>query len=397
MARPVVLTENSIAQIAHGFQAIQGQLEHRDGTGRQTTIYSGKQVRVGRTVADAFSYPVGESNKYEIKLGEITFDEDTVGLETPAFVVYEGVETIIAASLDPVEIAENTVLLLVLIHNRYYILSPTDAEDNEGNPGVVTVEIDSVSPCIGELLADLGFHAFLATITSRPFGSPDEMRRETAGTLRIFDPTGCMLDVGYEVDDFLPSYGNAVTAFVSLMYGGEPYIRQFNFKGGSGRGDNDVLVDDDYATFIPANSCKPFGWVGGPREGYTAAIGATIPNGQTAFHVKLPERGIYEITLVYGDPDNRTYNLIEVKDGVTALATLTDRTDPALDGQTWSYFAQHNFVSEPRPTLIITLNNAPDANDVPRDSRIVSLLVTQISSPTRWEVINRCCIPRDLE
>lgn len=267
----------------------------------------------------------------------------------------------------------------------------------ETNPGVVTVEIATASPCLGELFADLGFHAFRATITSRPFGSPasDLMRKEIAGNLTIFDPTGCILDLAYDVEDFLPATGSSTIAFVSLMYGGTIFEEEYNFKTAAS-GVGYVNPDDEFETYRPIDSCKPFGFDGGVRIGYTASIGIAIGSIGT-FKVKLPERGIYEIKLTYGDATDPTYNLITILDDIFLLTTLTDRSNPIDVAQTWTHTAQYNFMSSNAPILRITLNNAPDADAVGRESRIVKLEIKQISSPTRWEVINRCCIPKDLE
>lgn len=258
---------------------------------------------------------------------------------------------------------------------------PTDPP--ESNPGVVTVEITGESPCAGETFDDLGYHVFLATITSRPFGSPEEMRRERGGELTIFDPTGCMLDIEYEPEEFIEA-----TAFVSLMYGGEAFDEEYHFKA-SGSADTDVLPGDDYETFKPSDSCKPFGWIGGSRTGYAASIGPIVPDGATTFQVKLPERGIYEITITYGDATDPTDNLLQLFDGDRLLATLEDASE---EGQTFNYGPERfDFKSSNTPLLKIELNNAGD-----RDSRIVKLEILQIDPPTRWEVINRCCIDADV-
>ena len=262
--------------------------------------------------------------------------------------------------------------------------------EDEDNPGVVTVEIDSVSTCAGETRAELGFHAFFSTILSRPFGSLSEMRRENAGSLTIFDPRGCMLDSAYLPSDFIDAI-----AFVSLMYGGPAFNQEYNFKTAS-TGVGYVNPGDDWETLRPADSCKPFGFIGGTRSGFTASIGVSAA-GFTTFQVRLPERGIYAINLTYGDPTDGTYNLIQILDGTTVLRTLTDRSDPIDAGGTWLHTAEYDFTSTNRPLLKVTLNNAADADAVARDSRISRLTVVQISSPTRWEVINRCCIPKDRE
>jgi hypothetical protein len=252
----------------------------------------------------------------------------------------------------------------------------------EPNPGVVTVEITGESDCDGESFDDLGYHVFLATITSRPFGSPTEMRKERSGELTIFDPTGCMLDIAYDAAEFI-----GATAFVSLMYGGEIFDEEYNFKGGSGAGDDDVLTTDTYETFRPSTSCKPFGWVGGERTGYTASIGPIIPNGNTTFQVELPERGVYEVEITYGDATDATDNLITLSDGDRLLRTMTGTSE---EGETWVVKDEYDFKSANRPLLKINLDNADD-----RDSRIVKLTIKQIDPPTQWEVINRCCIDAD--
>jgi hypothetical protein len=252
----------------------------------------------------------------------------------------------------------------------------------ESNPGVVTVEITGESDCDGESFDDLGYHVFLATITSRPFGSPTEMRKERSGELTIFDPTGCMLDIAYDAAEFI-----GATAFVSLMYGGEVFDEEYNFKNAAS-GENYVNPGDDYETFRPSTSCKPFGWIGGERTGYTASIGPIVPDGNATFQVKLPERGIYEIEITYGDATDATNNLITLSDGDRLLATLTGESET---GETWGYGPeQHNFKSSNTPLLKINLNNAGG-----RDSRIVKLTILQIDPPTQWEVINRCCIDAD--
>ena len=112
------------------------------------------------------------------------------------------------------------------------------AEVAEPNPGVVTVEITGESDCEGELFDDLGYHVFLATIVSRPFGSPTEMRKERSGELTIFDPHGCMLDIEYDPEDFI-----GAIAYVSLMYGGEIFDEEYNFKD-EATGENYVLPTD---------------------------------------------------------------------------------------------------------------------------------------------------------
>jgi hypothetical protein len=267
---------------------------------------------------------------------------------------------------------------------RWVILSPGGggSEPPESNPGVVTVEITGESDCAGESFDDLGYHVFLATILSRPFGSPTEMRKERSGELTIFDPTGCMLDATYDAEDFI-----GAIAFVSLMYGGEIFDETYSFKGGSGAGDDDVLVGDTYETFRPSDSCKPFGWIGGERTGYTASIGPVVPSGNTTFQVKLPERGVYEVEITYGDATDATDNLITLSDGDRLLKTFEDESE---EGQTWVDSAQYEFKSTNAPLLKINLNNADE-----RDSRIVKLVITQIDPPTQWEVINRCCIAED--
>jgi hypothetical protein len=252
----------------------------------------------------------------------------------------------------------------------------------ESNYGVVTVEITGESDCAGETFDDLGFHVFLATITSRPFPHVSEMRKERAGELTIFDPTGCMLDIEYEPADFI-----GATAFVSLMYGGEIFDEEYNFKD-EATGESYVVPGDTYETFRPADSCKPFGWIGGERTGYTASIGPIVPNGNTTFQVKLPERGIYEVEITYGDATDATDNLITLSDGDRLLKTFEDESET---GQTWVDKAEYNFRSANAPLLKINLDNADD-----RDSRIVKLTIKQIDPPTQWEVINRCCIAEDL-
>lgn len=281
---------------------------------------------------------------------------------------------------------------------RWVILSPgSGGSDREANPGVVTVAITGESDCEGESFIELGYHVFLATITSRPFGSPTEMRKERSGELTIFDPTGCMLDLTYDPADF-----TGATAFVSLMYGGEIFDEEYNFKGGSGAGENDVLTTDTYETFRPADSCKPFGWIGGARTGYTASIGPVVPAGTTTFQVRLPEKGIYRITITYGDATDPTNNQIELFDGDRLLETFTGESDT---GQVWvSPATEYNFRSANTPLLKITLTNvAGIEGDVEEgieevraiDSRIVKLEILQIDPPTQWEVINRCCIAED--
>jgi hypothetical protein len=255
------------------------------------------------------------------------------------------------------------------------------AEPPEPNPGVVTVEITGESDCDGESFDDLGYHVFLATITSRPFGSPTEMRKERSGELTIFDPTGCMLDESYDPEDFI-----GATAFVSLMYGGEIFDETYNFKN-EASGENYVLPGDTYETFRPATSCKPFGWLGGNRTGYTASIGPLIPNGNTTFQVELPERGVYEVEITYGDATDATDNLITLSDGDRLLRTMTGTSE---GGETWVVKDEYDFKSSNRPLLKINLDNADD-----RDSRIVKLTIKQIDPPTQWEVINRCCIAED--
>ena len=263
------------------------------------------------------------------------------------------------------------------------------ADPIEPNPGVVTVQFSGESACVGETFDELGYHAFIATILSRPFGSPPsvEMRKERSGELTVFDPTGCILDAGYLPADFL-GYSPTI-AFVSLMYGGEIFDEEYNFKD-TASGPDYVLPTDAYETFRPANSCKPFGWIGGERTGYTASIGPIIPNGITTFQVKLPERGIYRITITYGDATDATDNQLELFDGDRLLATMTGTSET---GQTWvNGPTDYNFKSTNAPLLKVTLNNASG-----RNTRIVKLVILQIDPPTQWEVINRCCIPKDLE
>ncbi len=271
---------------------------------------------------------------------------------------------------------------VVDIFGRPVVFLGGEGEPPEPNPGVVTVEITSESSCFGETFEELGHHVFLATILSRPFGSPTEMRRERSGELTIFDPTGCMLDLAYGPEEFI-----GATAFVSLMYGGEIFDQQYNFKGGSGAGDDDVLTTDTYETFRPTDSCKPFGWVGGERTGYTASIGAVIPNGNTTFQVQLPERGLYEVEITYGDESDPTKNLVTLLDGDIELATFTGESE---EGETWVVKDEYIFRSTNRPLLKINLNNA-DAYD----TRIVKLVIKQLDPPTQWEVVNRCCIDAD--
>jgi hypothetical protein len=256
--------------------------------------------------------------------------------------------------------------------------------------GVVTVQFSGESTCLGETFADLGHHAFIATILSRPFPHVAEMRKERAGELTVFDPTGCMLDADYLPADFLPAgYTPGAIAFVSLMYGGEIFDEEYNFKSAAVGADY-VLPTDAYETFRPANSCKPFGWTGGARTGYTASIGPLVPNGVATFQVKLPEKGIYRITITYGDATDATDNQLELFDGDRLLATLTGTSEA---GQTWvSGPTDHNFKSTNAPILKVTLSNASD-----RDSRIVKLVILQIDPPTQWEVINRCCVAKDTE
>lgn len=257
----------------------------------------------------------------------------------------------------------------------------------EPNPGVARVKIDAVSACKGETFDELGFHAFLATITSRPFEAPkvDELRKESGGQVTVFDPSGCMLDATYEPEDFI----NAV-AWVSLMFGGEIFDETYNFKSSSTPIAGDVVPADAFETFRPEDSCKPFGWVGGERTGYTASIGPIVPNGITTFQVRLPERGKYKITIVYGDATDATDNLLTLLDGDDLLATIANASEA---GETFTHGpTDYIFKSTNRPLLKITLNNAED-----RDSRIVQLVILQVDAPTQWEVINRCCIAKDTE
>jgi hypothetical protein len=255
------------------------------------------------------------------------------------------------------------------------------SDPTEPNPGVVTVEITGESDCDGESFDDLGYHVFLATILSRPFGSPTEMRRERSGELTIFDPTGCMLDIEYDPEDFI-----GATAFVSLMYGGEIYDKKFSFAGAITNYVT-VLTTDTYETLRPSDDCKPFGWVGGERVAHDDSMGPVVPNGITTFQVLLPEKGLYEIEIVFGDISEATNNQIEVLDGDTLLDTFTEMSE---EGQEWTETHQYNFKSSNRPILKIRLDNAAD-----RNTRIVSLTVLQIDPPTQWEVINRCCIAED--
>jgi hypothetical protein len=249
--------------------------------------------------------------------------------------------------------------------------------------GVVPVTITGESACAGESFDDLGYHVFLATITSRPFPHVAEMRRERADELTIFDPTGCMLDIEY-----LPADFTGAQAFVSLMYGGEIYDKKFSFAGAI-TGYVVVVTTDTYETLRPADDCKPFGWVGGARTAHTNSMGPVIPNGITTFQVLLPEKGLYEIVIVFGDTSVETDNQIEVFDGDILLDTFTETSEA---GQEWTETHQYNFRSSNRPILKVTLSNASD-----RDTRIVSMTVLQIDPPTQWEVINRCCIAKDSE
>jgi hypothetical protein len=260
----------------------------------------------------------------------------------------------------------------------------TTSDPAESNYGVVTVEITGESDCAGETFDDLGFHVFLATITSRPFPHVEEMRKERAGELTIFDPTGCMLDLLYDPEDF-----TGATAFVSLMYGGEIYDKKFNFKPGAITNYVTVLTTDTYETLRPSDDCKPFGWVGGERVAHDDSMGPVVPNGITTFQVLLPEKGLYEIEIVFGDISEATNNQIEVLDGDTLLDTFTETSE---SGQEWTETHQYDFKSANRPILKIRLDNAAD-----RNTRIVSLTVLQIDPPTQWEVINRCCIAKDTE
>lgn len=256
--------------------------------------------------------------------------------------------------------------------------------ESETNYGVVTVEITGESACVGETFDELGFHAFLATILSRPFPHVAEMRKERSGELTIFDPTGCMLDLLYDPADFI-----GAIAFVSLMYGGEIFDEEYNFKSAASGADY-VNPSDAYPTLRPADSCKPFGWIGGDRTGYTASIGPIVPDGITTFQVKLPEKGIYRITITYGDAANATDNQLELFDGDRLLATMVNESE---SGQTWVYGPNdYNFKSSNTPLLKVTLNNADG-----RDSRIVKLEILQVDPPSQWEVINRCCIAKDTE
>jgi len=269
------------------------------------------------------------------------------------------------------------------------------AEVAEPNPGVVTVEITGESDCEGESFDDLGYHVFLATIVSRPFGSPSEMRKERSGELTIFDPHGCMLDIEYDPEDFI-----GAIAYVSLMYGGEIFDEEYDFKD-EATGENYVLPTDDYETFRPEDSCKPFGWIGGDRVGYPDSIGPVVPTGVTTFQVRLPERGRYEIEITYGDADDPTNNNITLLDGDRVLEVFTDMSE---EGEVWVHKETYNFTSSNRPLLKITLINEAEIvadeeaeiEGVPAvDSRIVKLTILQIDPPTQWEVINRCCIEAD--
>jgi hypothetical protein len=207
------------------------------------------------------------------------------------------------------------------------------------------------------------------------------MRRERADELTIFDPTGCMLDIEY-----LPADFTGAQAFVSLMYGGEIYDKKFSFAGAI-TGYVVVVTTDTYETLRPADDCKPFGWVGGERVAHDDSMGPVVPNGITTFQVLLPEKGLYEIEIVFGDISEATNNQIEVLDGDTLLDTFTETSE---SGQEWTETHQYDFKSSNRPILKIRLDNAAD-----RNTRIVSLTVLQIDPPTQWEVINRCCIAKD--
>ncbi len=258
------------------------------------------------------------------------------------------------------------------------------ADEIEPNPGVARAKIDGVSPCLTETLAEAGFHIFLATITSRPFPNIDEMRRERDTEITIFDPSGCMLDAAYDPADFIDA-----VVWVSLMYGGLPYDRFFDFKSAADMTDDYVIPGDDYPTTRPATLCQKFGWLGGDRTGYSASIGPVIPDGACTFQVELPERGTYEVDIVYGDATDPTNNDITLFDGDIELDTFTDSSEI---GMTWQSIKQYEFKSTNRPLLKVELSNAAG-----KDSRITSLDVRQVTPPTRWEVINRCCIPKDFE
>jgi len=264
----------------------------------------------------------------------------------------------------------------------------------ETNPGVVTVEILTESSCAGESFEDLGFWAFVANITSRPVASPPgtEMRREQEGQLTIFDPTGCILDADYDAEDFIEA-----TAFVSLMYGGEPYDKTFDFKD-EAVGSDYVLTTDIYPTLRPTDDCKPFGWEDDEPvlKAFPDAIGIEILDprqGPADFKVLLPERGRYRITIDYGDANESTRNNITILDGPNVLDVIENESD---EGEVFNHEEVYDFVSLNRPMLIVRLSNIDDEeNEVDGDTRIIKLVVLQVSEPTRWEVINRCCIPRD--
>lgn len=119
------LSDAAVRELRRIPELVRREVEYRMRQAGLDTNSSTRQVRLAKTTSSNHPYPSGPATQYEVQLGRPDFDDTVVG--DPGAVTWEAYEpgadyVRVARSVEPVELAEGTLVTVKLFHEKWYII-----------------------------------------------------------------------------------------------------------------------------------------------------------------------------------------------------------------------------------------------------------------------------------
>lgn len=163
----VVLSTEAVRQLEESLRSLRQQVHYLQKAQGMPQSFREKMVRIGKTTSDRFTYSTGERYKYEVQLGEPSFDETSFDDEDPEFTPYEDEPTRLACSLVKQIIPRGTKVLLFLCHGRWYIVHVIKPKTEEGSH---LIEMEVIINTSLKYTDETGEGDFVAFRSSHPDG-----------------------------------------------------------------------------------------------------------------------------------------------------------------------------------------------------------------------------------